>query len=161
MLVHNDRSMSSIVVKPHLRHIPPHHIAYRRHLGRRRHIARRRHMAHPFHIEPAMSEPPPDVVSLFCWFIGENSSFRVIVARDDFVDDLKYSISSRKFTRLQGISDDDLKLFRVDIPDTDEEREAFKCEGLKPLPSSKKIATLFEGDPAEDTIHVAVLAPGK
>ena len=106
-------------------------------------------------------EPAPDLVTLFCWFIGENSAFRVVIGRDDFVDDLKYSLTHRKFRRMQGIDDDELKLFQANIPDTDEQREAFKSEGLKSLPGSKKIATLFDGDPSEDTIHVAILAPGK
>lgn len=107
-------------------------------------------------------QPSSDMVTLFCWVIGESSSFRVDIRRNGFVDDLKAALINKKSRYWGTMETTELKVFLANIPDTDERRRAYRSQRhtYKALAGSKKLASLFENDPPEDTIHVAILAPG-
>ena len=106
-------------------------------------------------------QPSSDTVTLFCWIIGESASFRVDIHRNGYVDDLKASLINRKSRYWGNIETTRIEVFLANIPDTDGGREEFmfKRRSDKVLAGSKKIASLFENDPPEDTIHVAVQSP--
>lgn len=79
------------------------------------------------------------------------------VRRDGFVEDLKASIL-QKMPQKWDVKTTELRAFLANIPDTDQGMWEFQRNTRKyeVLGNSKKIASLFENDPSEDTIHIAI-----
>ena len=83
------------------------------------------------------------------------------IRRSGFVDDLKASLLGIKTRNWTYIETTKLQVYLANIPDTDEGRKAFvhNYTNYNVLAGSKKIASLYQNDPPEDTIHIAVQNP--
>ena len=69
------------------------------------------------------------MITLFCLVHGESAAnvFSIKIPQTDTVDDLKDLIKSKKQNKFRNIDADELILWKVNIPDDDEETLTNTC----------------------------------
>ncbi|KAF8431114.1 hypothetical protein BGX38DRAFT_359573 [Terfezia claveryi] len=98
----------------------------------------------------------PNFIKLFCWVHGTQSSFPVMIDRDETIGDLRVILS------LQGSAiASQLELCVANIPDTKKARSEFVFQDDDVLPGSRRISKIFPKELPEDTIHIAIQRPRK
>ncbi|KAF8438292.1 hypothetical protein BGX38DRAFT_1209848, partial [Terfezia claveryi] len=96
----------------------------------------------------------PNFIKLFCWVHGTQSSFPVMIDRDETIGDLRVILS------LQGSTiASQLELCVANIPDTKKARSEFVFQDDDVLPGSRRISKIFPKELPEDTIHIAIQRP--
>lgn len=111
-----------------------------------------------------MTELQPEIYTLFCVLLGENSPFAVEIAKDETVDILKKLIKKEKEPKLNHIDADELTLYKVEILDDDylvENTTQRMLEGLSPLKPTLELVDYFTDTPKDETIHIIVQVPGE
>ncbi|KAF7727751.1 hypothetical protein EC973_007210 [Apophysomyces ossiformis] len=87
-----------------------------------------------------------------------SSAFSVKVSSADTVDDLKKVIKAEKSPRFDDIAADELKLWRVSIPITNENKDDMVLSDnittKKELLPTDELSDVFEGRPPKKTIHI-------
>ncbi|KAG0060335.1 hypothetical protein BGZ89_012359 [Linnemannia elongata] len=104
-------------------------------------------------------------LTLFCLVDGQSTSnaFSVKIPLTDSVDDLKDLIKVKKTVDFNDIDADKLSIWRVSIPDDDDER-AILVDNVpeskrKKLKATTKLSRVFDTELPEDTIHILVHRP--
>ncbi|KAG0330642.1 hypothetical protein BG000_011618 [Podila horticola] len=110
-------------------------------------------------------------MSLFCLVDGEalSNAFSIKIPSNDTVDDLKNLIKTKKAPRFDGVAADELTLWRVSIPDDDDNGDddlpilldSIPGKDRKRLKATTKLSKVFIGELPEDTIHVVVHRPSQ
>ncbi|KAG0009094.1 hypothetical protein BGZ80_002746 [Entomortierella chlamydospora] len=107
-------------------------------------------------------------VKLFCILEGDSTAFKVTVALDDDVDDLKKAIKKEKSKTLSDIDASDLILWRIAVPSspartirlnnlTSDDTKNMLPQKLDE--SDDLISDKFEAIPPKKTIHIIVQLP--
>ncbi|KAF8656989.1 hypothetical protein AX16_002300, partial [Volvariella volvacea WC 439] len=106
-----------------------------------------------------MSNP----ISLFCLIYGEPfaRAFEIELGREKTISALKELIIAKKPNYFQSIDADQLDLWKVEIPVTDDDETPQKPEldDEDILSPTKKIGKLFPVEPAEDHVHIIIQGP--
>ncbi|KAK5809682.1 hypothetical protein F5H01DRAFT_415626 [Linnemannia elongata] len=109
---------------------------------------------------------PDNPLTLFCLVDGEGTSnaFSVKLASNGTVDDLKKLIRTEKSPEFDDIAADKLTIWRVSIPDKDDDDETpIKIDNVPESEKKKLMATnkvsVFGAALPESTIHVIVQRP--
>ena len=102
--------------------------------------------------------------TLFCVVVNEDEAFPVMIRPTATVGELKEAIKAKKRHAFERYDANELKLFKVAIPDDAGLVEAVKQQLnteplLEPLKPTKKLNTLFNGAPADDKVHIIVQTP--
>ncbi|KAF9084098.1 hypothetical protein BGX29_002746, partial [Mortierella sp. GBA35] len=106
-----------------------------------------------------------NLLNIFCLVDGEGTSnaFPVKIASTDTVDDLKEHIKTKKSPEFADIAPDKLTLWRVLIPEDDEDDEIPILLDTRPekkkLKATNKLSKVFGTSVPEDTIHIIVQRP--
>jgi len=100
-------------------------------------------------------------MNLFCLVDGESSPFSVKAAPDSTVDDLKNFIKIKKAPRFDDIAADELTLWHVSIPDSDDgfPTPLDSFHEKKSLKATTKLSVVFTTELPEDSIHILVQRP--
>ena len=106
-------------------------------------------------------------LNVFCLVDGEATSnaFSVKVLSTDTVDDLKKLIKTEKSPEFDGIAADKLTLWKVSIPDDDNDDEVpillgnVSDKDKRRLKATTKLLKVFDTELLDDTIHVIVQRP--
>ncbi|KAF9376201.1 hypothetical protein CPB97_010991 [Podila verticillata] len=103
-------------------------------------------------------------LSLFCLVDGEAASnaFPVNIMPSKTIGDLKDLIKTKKAPRFDDVAADELTLWRVSIPDDDDEDLPISLGSVpekKKLKATSKLSKVFDTELPEDTIHVLVQRP--
>ena len=111
-----------------------------------------------------MSSQPPlasNMLTLFCWVLGDKSPFAVDISPEKTIDHLKQAIVARKPNRFHGIDADTLMLWKKYIVSREirnfQESELHDQDQLDEV---DEIGEYFKGPPKKH-IHVVVKVPGK
>ncbi|KAG0248329.1 hypothetical protein BG011_000187 [Mortierella polycephala] len=105
-------------------------------------------------------------LKLICLVAGESASnaFSVKASSSLIVDELKKLIKAEKAIDFHDIDADKLTLWRVSIPDDDNDDDDFPMlldtvHEKKKLKATNKLSKLFDAELPEDTIHILVQRP--
>ncbi|KAF8924384.1 hypothetical protein BGZ58_001838, partial [Dissophora ornata] len=102
---------------------------------------------------------------LFCLVDGESTSraFPATIQSVEIIGSLKKLIKAEKTPRFDDIAADELTLWRVSIPITDDDEEVpIMLETLdekKKLGPATRLSKVFSEDLPEETIHILVQRP--
>ena len=97
---------------------------------------------------------------LNCFVLGdnENNVFSVEIAKNKNVSILKDEIKKKKVHLLNHVDASDLELWKVSFPiDGHPYKKPQPTPSLRP---SKRLFTLWDGEPSDDDLHILVKAPG-
>jgi len=97
---------------------------------------------------------------LNCFVLGdnENNVFSVEIAKNKNVSILKDEIKKKKVHLLDHVDASDLELWKVSFPiDGHPSKKPQTTPSLRP---SKRLFTLWDGEPSDDDLHILVKAPG-
>ena len=103
-----------------------------------------------------------NMLTIFCWILGDDSAFLVKVHRDQSVYEVKEAIISENPHAFKEIDADELVLWRMDVKS--QERKNFQESGLHdqvPLDDLEEIGVYFNGNPRKQHIHIIITVPGK
>src|SRR4051812_45711002 len=103
-------------------------------------------------------------ITLLCLVKGNTSenAFSVKISRDEPISELKDAIKAKKQNDFAGIDADRLKLWKVTIPDDqDDLLSNLTLNERDELLATKKISKYFPDSPPEEHIHVIVKLPRK
>ena len=97
-------------------------------------------------------------ITLFCWVLDKSECpFRVEVAKDKTVGDLKGAIKEEKPNTLTKVDADQLQLWKVSIPDDDQLEASIRQTVLgSPLRSTKLLSAVFPSPLPMDVVHVLI-----
>ncbi|RPB27770.1 hypothetical protein L211DRAFT_845789 [Terfezia boudieri ATCC MYA-4762] len=105
-----------------------------------------------------MSSQLPDTIKLFCWVLGDESSFSVKIGLDQTVDDLKKAIIAKIPNLLQGIDAHRLVLFKAIV--LIKEKYKIQLSDLKDgLEEGDTLREHFETNPPPKSIHIVIVPP--
>ena len=102
-----------------------------------------------------------DNILLICWVYGDMNPFPVEIRRQKIVDQLKEAIVAKQPNRFEGIDADSLKLWKVEIPDDDDDavKQNFEFKASDILRPGLEIGDYFEGNLPKRRIHIIIRAP--
>ncbi|KAF9349932.1 hypothetical protein BGX26_011839 [Mortierella sp. AD094] len=105
-----------------------------------------------------------NLLSLFCLVDGEATSnaFPVEIESTKTIGHLKDLIKAKKANNFHDVDADDLILWRVSIPDDDDDEQPILLENVperKKLKATTKLSKVFDSELPEDTIHIIVQRP--
>ena len=103
-----------------------------------------------------------NMLTIFCWILGDDSAFLVKVHRDQSVYEVKEAIISENPHSFQKIDARNLVLWRMDL--TSQEKTNFqesRLHGQVPLDDLEEIGVYFNGNPRKQHIHIIITVPGK
>ncbi|KAK5809644.1 hypothetical protein F5H01DRAFT_415593 [Linnemannia elongata] len=105
-----------------------------------------------------------NLLTLFCLVDGEatTNAFPVEIESTKTIGDLKNLIKTEKSNDFQGADADKLTLWRVSIPDVDDDETPVSIDTLtrkKKMRATNKLSMVFEAAFPEDTIRVVVQRP--
>jgi hypothetical protein len=106
-------------------------------------------------------------LTLFCLVDGEATSqaFSVDIEQTKAVDQLKKVIKTEKAPRFDDVAADELTLWKVEIPDDDDDEEipfllnAVSTKDKKKLKATRELNEFFTKPPPKKTIHIIVQRP--
>ncbi|KAG0249045.1 hypothetical protein DFQ27_000456, partial [Actinomortierella ambigua] len=106
----------------------------------------------------------PTTLTLLCIVDGASTSraFPVNISPDDSMDDLKKLIKAKKAPRFDDVAADKLTLWRVSIPEDDDDEQPIllnKVSEKKKLKTTRELTEFFEGSLLKKTIHIIVQRP--
>ena len=106
-----------------------------------------------------MDEDQDKLYKLFCLIENSSTAFSVTIVATETVDDLKKRIKDEKSNALQNVDADQLKLWKVEIPD-DQEIDFSSLAPEDELKPTRRINRYWEATPLEDHIHVCIRIQG-
>ncbi|KAG0079784.1 hypothetical protein BGZ92_000898, partial [Podila epicladia] len=103
-------------------------------------------------------------MTLFCLVDVETTSnaFSIKIPSSDTVDDLKKAIKVQKAVAFADVDADMLTLWRVSIPDEDDDEQPILLDNVserKKLKATSKLSKVFDTELPEDSIHIIVQRP--
>lgn len=101
-----------------------------------------------------------DTVTLFCFILGDTSSFPVMIGRDKTVGDLKDAIVTKNPNGFGGIDARSLQLYKKIVLNS--RRNTIQQSELgEPLEAVDVVSEHFAGDLPKKSVHIIVWSPGK
>jgi len=101
-------------------------------------------------------------ITLLCLVKGNTTAnaFSIKISRDEPISELKKAIKAEKHKTFHGIEADELKLWKKEIPDDqDDLLSNLTLNDGDSLLATKKISKYFPDSPPEEHIHVIVSPP--
>ena len=120
------------------------------------------HASSPFFRPNAsiLSTMATDTVTLFCFILGDTSSFPVMIGRDKTVGDLKDAIVTKNPNGFGGIDARSLQLYKKIVLNS--RRNTIQQSELgEPLEAVDVVSEHFAGDLPKKSVHIIVWSPGK
>lgn len=110
-----------------------------------------------------------DIITLFCLVYGEPiaNAFPVKIPQTDTFDDLKKLIKKEKTPCFDDIAADELRLWKVNIPDDDNAAERLRnfkddpFNDTKELRATWEIQKVFPDEPTKEHIHIIIKRPAR
>ncbi|KAG8834581.1 hypothetical protein FRC17_008250 [Serendipita sp. 399] len=113
-------------------------------------------------VSPCGISSASGLYTVFCVIKGQNTTFSIEIAGNKTIDFLKKKIKEKNTGTLANIDARELTLFKVDLKDDEylmEDANKRMEEHPPALRPTKKLAQIFDGTPAEDTVHIVVQLP--
>ncbi|KAF9415354.1 hypothetical protein BGZ94_000118 [Podila epigama] len=107
-------------------------------------------------------------LTLFCLVDGESTPFPVEIESTKTIGDLKDAIKDKKAPRFDDVAADELTLWRVSIPDADDDEndeespvllDSIPSKDKKKLKATHDLSDVFKETPPKKTIHIIVQRP--
>ncbi|KAF9920028.1 hypothetical protein BGZ67_001615, partial [Mortierella alpina] len=103
-----------------------------------------------------------NLLTLFCLVDGDSMPFSVDIDASKTVDHLKKLIKTEKTPRFDDVAADELTLWRVSIPDDDDNDLPVLLGSVpekKKLKATTRLLKVFDTELPDDTIHIIVQRP--